>query len=160
MNFIKAVQAFVDANIEFVLIGGWCAVLHGSSYITNDLDICYSKRRENLKQLANVLAPFHPRPRGFPSNPPFVWDEVTLHSSSLFTLSTDLGDIDLLAEVSGVGGFDEVKANSILMKAFERTVWTLDLPALIRSKRAAGRAKDLKLIPELEALLEIREETS
>src|SRR5262245_66461713 len=102
MNFIKAVQALVDANIEFVLIGGVCAVLHGSSYITNDLDICYSKRRENLKQLANVLAPFHPRPRGFPSNLPFVWDEVTLHNSSLFTLSTDLGDIDLLAEVSGV----------------------------------------------------------
>ena len=71
MNFIKAVQALTDSGVEFVIIGGWSAVLHGSSYVTNDLDICYSS--ENIKRLAEVLAPLHPRLRDLPLNLPFVW---------------------------------------------------------------------------------------
>ena len=67
--------------------------------------------------------------------------------------------IDLLAEVSGVGGFDEVKAHSELVQAFDRSVWTLDLPSLIRAKRAAGREKDLRALPELESLLDAQEPT-
>jgi hypothetical protein len=157
MNLIKAVQALVDTGVEFVIIGGWAAILHGSSYITQDLDICYSRRRENLKHLAAALAPFHPRLRDLPPDLPFVWDDVTLRNGTVFTLSTDLGKIDLLAEVSGVGGFEEVRANAVLMPGFEREVWTLDLPALIRAKRAAGRPKDLMLLPELESLLEAEE---
>jgi hypothetical protein len=76
----------------------------------------------------------------------------------LFTLSTDLGVIDLLGEVSGVGDFQAVKAKAVQVCAFEREVWTLDLPALIRAKQAAGRPKDLKALPEVESLLAAREE--
>jgi len=72
-------------------------------------------------------------------------------------LWTDLGGIDLLAEVSGLGGFEEVKASSILVHVFDRDVWTLDLSSLIKAKRAAGREKDLRALPELEGLLEARE---
>lgn len=154
MNFIQAVQALVDADVEFVIIGGWSAILHGSSYITNDLGVCFSRRKENLGRLARALAPFHPKLRGLPADLPFVWDATTLHNGTLFTLSTDLGVIDLLAEVSGLGGFDEVKAHSIEIDAFDRRVRTLDLPSLIRAKRAAGRPKDLLILPELESLLE------
>ncbi|MBV8842970.1 MAG: hypothetical protein JO307_09175 [Bryobacterales bacterium] len=103
MNFITAIQALVDAGVDFVIIGGWSAVLNGSSYITNDLDICYSRSRENLKRLANALAPFHPRLRELAAGLPLVWDEVTLKNGTVFTFSTDLGVIDLLAEVPGLG---------------------------------------------------------
>jgi hypothetical protein len=48
MNYIEAVQALVDGGVEFVIIGGWSAILHGSSYITNDLDVCFSRREETL----------------------------------------------------------------------------------------------------------------
>jgi len=157
MNFIQAVQTLADAGVEFVIIGGWSAILHGSSYVTNDLDICFSRRKENLGRLAGALAPFHPRPRDLPAEVPFVWDETTLRNGTIFTLSTDMGVIDPLAEVSGLGGFDEVKAHSIEMDAFDRRVRTLDLPSLIRAKRAAGRPKDLLVLPELESLLEAGE---
>lgn len=157
MNFIAAVQALVDAGADFVIIGGWSAILHGSSSITNDLDICYSRSPDNLKRLAAALAAFHPRLRDLPEDLPFVWDQATLRNAAFLTLSTDLGAIDLLAEVTGLGGFAEVKANSVLVQAFDREVWTLDLPALIRAKRAAGRAKDLQVLPELEGLLEAGE---
>ena len=157
MNFIAAVQALVDGGVDFVIIGGWSAILHGSSSVTNDLDICYSRSSDNLKRVVVALTSFHPRLRDMPQNLPFVWDQATLRNAAIFTLSTDLGAIDLLAEVGGVGGFEEVKANSVLVRAFERDVWTLDLPALIRAKRAAGRAKDLQVLPELEGLLEAGE---
>jgi len=157
MNFIAAVQALVDEGVDFVIIGGWSAILHGSSSVTNDLDICYSQGPDNLKRLAAALAAFHPRLRHLPHDLPFVWDQATLRNTAILTLSTDLGAIDLLAEVTGLGGFEEVKANSVLVQAFDREVWTLDLPALIRAKGAAGRAKDLQVLPELEGLLEAGE---
>jgi hypothetical protein len=157
MNFIAAVQALVDKDVDFVIIGGWSAILHGSSSVTNDLDICYSRSPDNLKRVVAALTSFNPRLRDLPQNLPFVWDQTTLRNAAILTLSTDLGAIDLLAEVSGLGGFEEVKSNSVLVQAFGRDVWTLDLPALIRAKRAAGRAKDLQILPELEGLLEAGE---
>jgi hypothetical protein len=157
MNFIAAVQALVDEGVDFVIIGGWSAILHGSSSVTNDLDICYSRSPDNLKRVVAALTSFHPRLRDLPQNLPFVWDPATLRNAAILTLSTDLGAIDLLADVSGLGGFEEVKANSLLLQAFDREVWTLNLPALIRAKRAAGRAKDLQVLPELEGLLEAGE---
>jgi hypothetical protein len=152
-----AVQALVDAGAEFVIIGGWSAILHGSRLMTDDLDICFSRSRENLRCLARALAPFHPRLRDVPEGLPFVWDDTTLRNGTIFTLDTDLGGIDLLAEVSGLGTFDDVKAASIAVEAFGRPVWTLDLRSLIKAKRAAGREKDLWALPELESLLEAEE---
>jgi hypothetical protein len=154
MNFLQAVQVLADHGVEFVIIGGWSAILHGSAYVTNDLDVCFSRKRENLRKLVDALAPHHPRLRELPAGLPFVWDEAALRQGTIFTLTTDLGTIDLLAEVAGVGDFPQVKEASVAVQAFDRTVWTLSLPALIRSKRAAGREKDLRALPELESLLE------
>jgi hypothetical protein len=154
MQFERAVQALCDASVEFVVIGGLSATFHGSARVSYDLDICYSRASANLRRLTEALAPFHPRPRGFPAGLPFVWDEGTLRNGTVFTLQTDIGEIDLLAEVTGLGAFDEVKLHSITVEAFERQVPTLDLTGLIQAKRAAGREKDLSALPELESLLE------
>ena len=154
MNFEAALQRLCDAGVEFVVIGGWAAIFHGSAHVTNDLDICYSRNRENLRKLAGALAPYHPRLRGFPEGLPFIWDATTLANGTVFTLTTDIGIIDLLAEVSGVGTFEEVQAASIEVFAFERSVRALSLEALIQAKKAAGRPKDLLILPELEGLLE------
>ena len=103
MNFVLAVQALTDAGVEFVIIGGWSAIMHGSAHLTSDLDLCYSRNRDNLRRLALALAPFHPRPAGFPRELPFVWDDRTLHGGTVFTLDTYLGRIDLLAEAERRG---------------------------------------------------------
>lgn len=157
MQFEKAVQALSDAGVDFVVIGRVSAALHGSARVTFDLDICYSRAASNLQRLA-ALAPFHPRPREFPGDVPFVWDEKTLGNATMLTLQTDLGEIDLLAEVSGLGSYGEAKANSVVVEAFGRNIWTLDLPSLIKAKRATGREKDLQALPELESLLEAEEQ--
>lgn len=157
MQFEKAIQALCDAGVDFVVIGGVSATFHGSSRVTYDLDICYSRASSNLKRLTAALAPFHPRPRGFPKDIPFLWDEMTLHNGTVFTLQTELGEIDLLAEVTGLGTYDDVKPRSMIVDAYDRQVSTLDLRSLIQAKRAAGREKDLSDLAELESLLEAEE---
>ena len=155
MNVEAAIQALVDAGVEFVIIGGWSAILNGSAYSTNDLDLCFARNSENLHRLAGALAPYHPRLRDLPAGLPFVW--TTLRNGTVFTLDTDLGKIDLLAEVAGLGTFEEMTTGSVATEAFGRRVRTLDLISLIKAKRAAGRDKDLAVLPELEGLLEAQE---
>jgi hypothetical protein len=154
MRLGTAVRALVDAEVEFVVVDGLAANLHGTAHVTLDLGICYSRTTSNLRSLVAALAPFHPRLRGFPKELPFVWDETVLRNATVLTLLTDLGEIDLLAEVAGDGMWDDVKARSILVEAFDRRISILDLPSLIRARRAAGLAKGLAVLPELESLLE------
>jgi predicted nucleotidyltransferase len=157
MKFDTAVQALCDEEVEFIIIGGWSAILHGSAHLTKDLDVFFSRRTDNLKRIRRALAPFHPRLRDLPPGLPFLLDEATLRNCSVLTLTTDLGPIDLLAEVAGLGSFEQVAADAVQVEAFGRTVRTLDLESLIKSKKAAGREKDLRVLPELESLREAEE---
>ncbi len=153
MNIERVIQHLCDADVDFVVIGGWAAIFHGSAHVTVDLDICYSRDKENLRRLAGALAPYRPRPRGFPDGLPFVWDAATLANGTMFTLTPDLGIIDLLAEVAGIGAYAETHAASVEIDAFGRRLRALDLGALIRAKRAAGLPKELLILPELDGLL-------
>jgi len=157
MNFDRAVQALCDAGVEFIIIGGWSAILHGSARVTSDPEVLFARRQGNLRRLVEALAPYHPRPADLPQGLPFIWDEATLRNGTIFTLTRELGRIDLLGEVSGLGSFEEVEALSLIVDAFGRQVRTLDLRSLIATKRAAGREKDLLALPELESLLEAQE---
>jgi len=152
----KLLKAFHQEKVEFVLIGGLAAVLHGSAYVTADLDLCYSRKRANLEKLARALAPFHPALRAVPDQVLFQLDPTALRSGMNFTLTTDVGDVDILGEVTGMGSYEQIVAFSEDIEIFQISCKVLTLEGLIKSKRAVGRAKDLKLLPELEALLEIR----
>jgi hypothetical protein len=118
VNLEKVFHALCEAGVDFVVIGGVAATLHGSAHVTFDLDIFYSRGSANLKRLKEALAPFRPRPRGFPPGLPFIWDEATLLNSSVLTLETDLGSIYLLAEVTGLGPYEEIKAHSKIADPF------------------------------------------
>ena len=155
-NIEKLLKALYDQGVEFVIIGGAAAVLHGSAYVTGDLDVCYRRENENLNKLATALAPFKASLRGAPKNLPFRLDADSLKSGLNFTLTTDLGDLDLLGEVAGLGGYAEVLSSSEGLELFGMRCKVLTLEGLIKTKRVVGRAKDLRLLPELEALLEIR----
>ncbi len=108
----RLLEVLYDAGVEFVIVGGVALVLRGSGRVTVDLDICYARDPENLRRLATALAPHHPHLRGAPPDLPFLWDDRTLSSGLNFTLTTDLGDIDVLGEITGIGGFDKVVALS------------------------------------------------
>ena len=147
-----AIEALAKHAVDFVIIGGVAINLHSSAYVTEDFDFCFLRERENLKRIVKAFAPFNPRLRHFPKDLPFIWDDQTLQGGTNFTLETSIGDIDLLGEVKGVGNYADAERESTVMNLFGYEVKVLSIEGLIKAKRAAGRTKDLLVLPELEAL--------
>ena len=150
----QQLELLSNHRVDYVIVGGVAAALHGSSVPTFDLDVCYSRKPQNLERLASALLSVHAQLRGAPTGLPFKPDVATLQRGLNFTFDTDLGPLDLLGEVAGVGGFAEASAGAVLHELFGRSHLVLNLDKLIAAKRAAGRPKDLNAIPELEAIRE------
>jgi hypothetical protein len=151
-DFKGLIDALSDGRVDFAIIGGVALVLHGSARTTQDLDICYGRARENLHRLAAALRPFHPTLRGAPPDLPFHLDARSLASGLNFTLTSDIGDIDLLGEVPGIGGYEQIAADAVIMDVYGRSLRIMSLAALERAKRAAGRLKDLVDLAEIAEL--------
>ena len=155
MTDFAALLATLGRNgVEFIVVGGAAAIAHGSARLTQDLDVVYERSADNLERLVTALAGEKPYLRGAPPGLPFVWDRATLARGLNFTLTTSLGDINLLGEIPGGGGYGELKAEAIELSVFEMRCLCLSLVQLIRAKRAAGRPKDLEALAELEAIQE------
>lgn len=159
MKLEKTLRALYDEAVEFVIIGGAAMQLQGSAHITEDLDFCYDRTPKNFQRLAKALQPFHPLLRNAPEDLPFRFDAATIQRGLNFTLSTDLGALDFLGEVAGLGSYPKVKAASETMNIFGINHQVLSLEGLIKAKIAAGRNKDLNVLEELESLLDIRRRT-
>ena len=149
-----AIQSLADNDVEFVIVGEIACFIYGWKTITTKFEINYSEKDENLTKIVSALSRFNPRPRDFPNDLPYFFDERSLQNATNFTFETTIGDIDLLGEVAGVGTYSEVKKSSVIFELYERDVQVLSIDALIDAKRAAGRTKDLLVLPELEALRE------
>jgi hypothetical protein len=156
-GFSSLIEALTSAKVEFIIVGGLAATAHGSARLTQDVDVVYARTPGNLERLASALAPHAPYLRGAPPGLPFQWTADSIRRGLNFTLTTALGDIDLLGEIIGGGGFAELLPHTIRLELFGHVCLCLDLPTLVHVKRAAGRPKDLEAIAELEALLEERE---
>ena len=158
-DFQKLIEALAESRVEFVIVGGLAATAHGASRLTQDIDIVYSRSQENIGRLIAALTPFRPYLRGAPPGLPFEWSQSTIERGLNFTLTTTIGDIDLLGEVTGGGKYDDLVSHGVPLEFFGYSCLCLDLPWLIRVKRAAGRPKDIEVLAELEALLEERDKT-
>ena len=119
-----------------------------------DLDVVYERSPENLERLARALAAHEPYLRGAPSGLPFVFDVETLQRGLNFTLTSKLGDLDLLGEIVGGGGYAALEPHAVPMELFGVRCLVLGLDKLIEVKRAAGRPRDLETLAELIAIRE------
>ena len=155
-NFKEILPRFQKAGVNFILIGGGAGIAHGQARMTQDVDLVYARDSENLKRIVDLLAEFQPYPRGAPLGLPFLWDVKSLQFGTNFTLSTTLGYVDLLGEVTGGGKYEELLPYTELTEVYGVPVRVVTLECLIHLKRAAGRPKDFEAVAELEALLEER----
>lgn len=148
------IKLLSEGRVEFIVIGGIAATVHGSAHMTYDLDLVYRRTPENIERLAATLAPIRPYLRGAPEGLPFRLDPATIRRGLNFTLQTTLGDLDLFGEVTGGGTYEQLLRDTepAILDGFSFN--TVSLRRLIILKRAAGRRKDLNVIAELEALLE------
>ena len=152
-DFEAVIRTFSEAGVECVIVGGLAATIHGSARLTQDVDFVYSRAGANIERLVLALRPHSPYLRGAPPGLPFDWNEATIERGLNFTLTTAIGDIDLLGEITGGGDYEALVPRTVNVDLFGRRCRCLDLPGLIRTKRAAGRPKDLEALAELEALL-------
>ncbi len=153
----KVIKLLTQAQVEFVVVGGVSAVLQGAPIVTKDMDVCYRRTPENIARLATALAPLQPRLRGFPPDLPHIFDERSILLGSNFTLLVGNEELDLLGVMSGLGGYEAVVGQADEMLVSDCRVKVLSLAQLIITKEAAGRPKDLAVIPTLRATLEMQQ---
>lgn len=149
---VTLARLLAQAGVRFIVIGGVAANLHGSARVTFDCDVVYDPAPDNRERLIALLREWGAWLRGAPQELPFVLDDRTLRINPVLTLRTRLGDLDVMDRVAGVGDYAAVLARS-KATVFEGTpLRVLELDALIASKRATGRLKDVGPAIELEAL--------
>jgi predicted nucleotidyltransferase len=159
-DFEILVRALIEAEARVVLIGGFAMMAHGSNTDTRDVDFAFARDKQTVHALKVALDPYKPRPRDFPLDLPFLWDEQSIWVSTLLTLQTTVGKIDLLAEIEGVGSFDELDRGALVVPMFGLPVKVASLQHLVAMKLAAGRPKDLIHSEELKRLIELKRSKS
>jgi predicted nucleotidyltransferase len=150
----RLLPALSEGGVEFIIVGGVAAIVHGSARLTVDLDIVYRRSPENIVRLAGTLKPYAPYLRGAPPGLPFHWDAETIQRGLNFTLVTSAGPLDVLGEIAGGGTYETLISHSRKVSVFGIECYCLGLDRLIQAKRDAGRPKDLEAIAELESLRE------
>ena len=151
-DFARLLAVLTGADVEFIVIGGFAATVHGSAHVTVDLDVVYRRTMDNVGRLAGALGPLQPYLRGAPPGLPFHFDVETIKRGLNFTLRTSAGDLDLLGEATGGGSYDDLLTHTEVRQLLGLECRFVDLETLIRLKRAAGRPKDFERIAELELL--------
>lgn len=145
-------QRLLEQKVEFVVVGGVCGVLHGVALVTLDLDICCRFSPDNLRRIESAVRDVHARHRLTVDRLPLqLSDELCDRLKNLY-LTTDIGILDCLSEVTGLGNYEQVLQHSITLQMSFGQLRILSLDALIIAKEAAGREKDLYAARLLRAL--------
>jgi hypothetical protein len=134
-------RRLIEAQVEFVLVGGFAAVAHGVTLVTRDVDICCRFSEANLMRIQTALANLYPVHRLRPDLPLALTPEQCANLKNLY-LKTDLGIVDCLGEIRGVGDFETVLQHSIELELPCGNCRILGLEALIRAKDAMNRDHD------------------
>ena len=139
-------------KVEYVIVGGFAAVLHGSSVVTEDVDICCRFTATNLLRLQKAVADLHPVHRLTPKRLPLKLTAANCRGLKNLYLETDWGVVDCLGEVLGLGSYANVRKQSILVALPFGRCRAVSLAALIKAKEAMGRPHDLKSVEQLKAI--------
>jgi hypothetical protein len=145
-----------DHDVRFVLVGGFAAVIHGSPYVTTDVDVTPERSEENLARLSEALDAMHARvwTEDEPEGVPFSHDAASLAAATVWNLVTDHGRLDVTFVPSGTYGFEDLDRDATHLNILGVEVDVASLADVIRSKEAAGREKDRLVLPVLRRILD------
>lgn len=146
----ELLRRLVDANLDFVIIGGVAATLHGAVEPTRDLDVCIALTPESWRKVHEIISPLHPRQAHSPDRRPLEETPESLATFKNLYVVTDLGRLDFLGEVPPLGPLAALPY--VTMQLDDLQLRVLDLDALIRVKEQIGRPKDQQVAIELKAL--------
>ncbi len=147
-NLAELTKRLIEANVEFVLVGGFAAIAHGVLRSTRDVDVCCRFSEANLMRILQALADLHPVYRQRTDLPLELTPELCASLKNLY-LKTDVGILDCLGEIKGVGGFDEVVRHSVELELPIGKCLVIDLDTLIIAKEAMDRDHDRITVRDL-----------
>jgi hypothetical protein len=150
------VERLCRAKVEFVIVGGYAAAAHGVTLVTQDVDICCPFDMENLMRLRAALDGSQPKHRMTPDRRPVVITPESCAGLKNLYLQTDIGQLDCLGEVKGIGPYPSVKEASVEVDVGAFRCRILSVAGLLAAKRAMGRERDREAVVQLEAILERR----
>lgn len=139
-------------GVDFVVIGGIAALLHGSDRNTFDLDVSPAANRENLDALGKALVELNAVLRGIEEDLPFVPDGRTLARMRILTLDTSLGPLDVLTHPDGAPSYAKLRSRALRIDIGPTDVLVASLDDLLSMKRATNRDKDMLDVETLAAL--------
>jgi predicted nucleotidyltransferase len=152
-NLNHLLKRLLESKIDFVLIGGYAAVLHGSSQVTQDIDICAVISDANLEELRTTLRDLDPKHRMNPDFQPSLMDYPAKGQKiDNYYLRTRNGILDIIQEVRPIGPFERVKERAVTVSLFGRPCRVISLDDLIEVKKSMTRPKDKTTLKELELL--------
>ncbi len=151
-SFSQLLARLADAELEFVIVGGYAAVSHGSAYVTKDVDICIVFSAENVARLRQALGGLNPVHRMTPQRLSFLQYPPANQPLQNLYLQTDIGMVDILSSVLGVGDFKRLREKAEALEVDGRFYQVISLEDLIQAKEAMGREKDLLTAKELRAI--------
>lgn len=157
-DFRDLLKRLVETQVDFVLVGGFAGVVHGCSCVTQDIDICCDFSPENLLALQQAVSDLHPVHRMTPGRKRLNLTEETCSQFKNLYLDTDIGQLDCLSFIDGLGDYQMVKQASELIKIKDLPLRILSLDGLIKAKKAMNRPRDRQVIFELEAIKKLKKQ--
>lgn len=151
-DFANLLERLANGGVDFVLVGGFAGIVHGCTYVTQDIDICCDFSVGNLLSLQQAVSDLHPVHRMTPSRAPLQLTPQACEQLKNLYLDTNLGQLDCLSYVDGIGGYEEVKRASELVAAESIQIRVLTLDGLIKAKSAMHRPRDKETIHQLQAI--------
>ncbi len=149
----RLLQKLCDAEIDFVIVGGFAAMLHGSSMLTRDLDVCAVLTDTSITRLRETFRDLNPIHRQTPQRLSFLDTLDPGVPLKNVYLQTDLGPLDVMSSITGIGDFESVRKHAVPFDLFGRRVHVMSVEDLIKAKEALGRHKDLLVAQELRAIV-------
>lgn len=150
------VERLCAGRVDFVVVGGYAEAVHGVTPVTQEVAVCSSFDEANLMRLQKALDGLHPLHRMTPDRRPMILTKESCHGLKNLYLHTDLGQLDCLGEVKGVGPYSAVLEASEVLEMGPHACRILTIDALLAAKRAMARDRDREAVIQLEAIRERR----
>jgi hypothetical protein len=155
-DFIDLLGRLVREGVDFVIVGGFAGTVYGCTLVTQDVDICLDFSPANLLALQKAICDLHPVHRMTPGRKKLELTEKNCGQFKNLYLDTDMGRIDCLSYIKGVGDYQEAEETSVVVETGCVRLRALNLDSLIESKKAMNRPRDRQAIIELEAIKKLR----
>ena len=159
-GFLELIERLTKGGVRFVLIGGFAGVVHGCTYVTQDIDICCDFSADNLLALQKALKGLHPVLRMTPQRLKLKLTTESCAKLKNLYLDTDIGQLDCLSFIKGLGNYEDVETLSEIRDIGDGLrIHVLTIDSLIKARKAMNRPRDKEAVLQLEAIKKMRKKS-